>query len=81
MTTLAEQLVGNVEYESGYFRLLQKCYELPLKCVRERCYCNPSTQQVIEVAVLLHKVSVKISPKICCNILEMFSQKLKLEKM
>jgi len=60
---------------------MKEGYELPLKFICERCYCNPSMQKVMEVAVPLHKVSVKISPKILCKVLDTFPQKLKLEKM
>lgn len=53
-----------IENEAGYFGLLEEYYELPMKCVCERCYCNPNMQQVAEVAVPLYKESVTVSPKI-----------------
>lgn len=44
------------------FGCLQKYYQLSAKFICERCY--PSVHQVMEVAVPLHKISVKISSKI-----------------
>lgn len=70
-----------MEDEAGYSGWLRECCESSVKCTCERCCCDPSMHWAMEVVVSLHKVSVTISPKIYCEILDTFPQKLKLEKM